>query len=146
VVSEFVDTNVFVRILSRDDPAKTAASLALFKRAARGGADLVTSEAIVAEVVYVLSSNALYKLGRPDVAKLLRPLLDIKGLRIDRKRDVLAALNLYAKSRLDFEDCLVAIHARDQTKGRVFSYDRDFDHVPSVQRLEPPATAPAPSS
>jgi predicted nucleic acid-binding protein len=146
VVSEFVDTNVFVRVLARDDPAKTAASLALFKRAEQGGAALVTSEAIVAEIVYVLSSKDLYKLGRADVVRLLKPMLDNRGLRIDRKSEVLAALDLYETSRLDFEDCLAVVHAGRQTKGRIYSYDRGFDRAPGVQRLEPRAATPVSSS
>jgi predicted nucleic acid-binding protein len=141
-VSEFVDTNVFLRVLARDNASRLAASLALFKRAERGEVDLVTSEAIVAEVVYVLSSNVLYKLVRADIVKLLKPMLDIRGLKIDRKPDVLAALNLYETSRLDFEDCLAIAHSMRRTKGRIYSYDRDFDRVSGVQRLEPPAADP----
>ena len=145
-MSEFVDTNVFVRVLARDNPARLAASLALFKRAERGEVDLVTSEAIVAEVVYVLSSNVLYKLGRSDIVTLLKPMIDIKGLKIDRKREILAALNLYGSSRLDFEDCLAVTHSQKRTKGRIYSYDRDFDKAAGIQRLEPPAPEPASAS
>ena len=58
-LGEFVDTNVFIRLLARDDPEKTRRCLALLQRAERGEAQLVTSESVVAEVVYVLSSPAL---------------------------------------------------------------------------------------
>lgn len=44
------------------DPDKAAACLALFQKARRREVLLTTSEAVIAEVVYVLSSKAVYNL------------------------------------------------------------------------------------
>ncbi len=136
-MSEFVDTNIFIRLLARDDPIKTQRCLALFQRAERGEVHLITSESIVAEVVYVLASTSLYRLPRAEVARLLRPVLEIKGLRIDHKGSVLKALDLYEQSCLDFEDCLAVEHVKRAGLAGIYSYDRDFDRVPAIRRLEP---------
>jgi len=53
-VSEFVDANILIRLLAGDDLEKAKQVRALFGRAQRGEVDLYTSEAILAEVVYVL--------------------------------------------------------------------------------------------
>jgi predicted nucleic acid-binding protein len=136
-VSEFVDTNLFIRLLAREDPAKTQRCLNLLERAQRGEVRLVTSESVVAEVVYVLASPVLYRLSRPDIARLLRPVLEIKGLRIEHKRSVLRALDLYEQSNLDFEDCLSVEHVRRMRLDGIYTYDRGFDRVPALRRLEP---------
>lgn len=69
-MSEFVDANVFIRMLMGDDPERTRACGALFAQAQRGEVDLHTSEAIVAEVVFVLKSKVLFGLSRAQIAPL----------------------------------------------------------------------------
>src|SRR5205085_9287735 len=111
--------------------------LALLQRAERGEAQLVTSESVVAEVVYVLSSPALYRLPRAEVARLLRPVLEIKGLKVDHKGSILTALDRYETTNLDFEDCLSVEHMRRMRLDTVYSYDRGFDRIADIQRREP---------
>ncbi len=98
---------------------------------------LFTSEAIVAEVVYVLSSPKLYRLPRTEIARLLRPVLTIGGLRIEHKRALLEALELYEQTTLDFEDCLAVKHVQRAWLDGMYSYDRGFDRVTAIRRLEP---------
>lgn len=136
-MSEFVDTSVFIRLLTGDDAEKAAKSLMLFQRARRGELDLVTSESVVAEVVFVLSSPVTYRTPRPRVAAALWPVLANPGLRIDHKRSILQALRRWEQSNIDFEDCLSVEHVIRQRLDAIYSYDRDFDRVPEIRRLEP---------
>ncbi len=53
----WLDTNIVLRFLTNDDPAKARACLELFQRVQRGDEELATSETIVAEVTYVLTSQ-----------------------------------------------------------------------------------------
>ena len=66
-MAEFVDTNIFIRLIVADDPTKTRACLALFQRVRAGLVHLITSESVIAEAIYVLSSRRLYALGRSDI-------------------------------------------------------------------------------
>jgi predicted nucleic acid-binding protein len=136
-VTSFVDANVFLRLLVRDDPERTAACLAVFRAAERGEVELVTSEAIIAEIVYVLNSPRLYRLPRADAVGLVLPLVEIRGLRIDHKRTIVSALELFAESNLDFVDCLAVAHVTRTGCDCVISYDRHFDSVPGLVRREP---------
>ena len=136
-MADFVDTNILIRLLSRDDPPKTQRCLALFQQARAGVVRLTTSESVIAEVVYVLASPVLYRLQRADVTRLLRPIIEVKGLRVEHKRSVLRALDLYEQSNLDFEDCLTVEHMRRSGTSRLWSYDRGFDRLPGVTRQEP---------
>ena len=138
----FLDTNVVLRYLTRDDEVKAETCYQLFERASRGEEILVTCEAIVAEVVYVLSSRrAGYHLDRRDIAARLFPILSLRGLRLPQKQLYINALNIYASSPfLDFEDALAIAHMQHQSITEIISFDKDFDHVTEIQRLEPQPT------
>ncbi len=65
---QFVDTNIFLRHLTNDDPVKSPACLELFRKAQRKEITLTTSESIIAEVVYVLVSAKLtYQLSPEEI-------------------------------------------------------------------------------
>ncbi|MFT4039199.1 MAG: PIN domain-containing protein [Thermomicrobiales bacterium] len=136
-LSYFVDTNIFVRLIAADDPEKESRTLDLFDRARSGAIDLMTSEAIIAETIYVLTSPRLYGATRSQAAESLLGLLSISALHLDHKDTVVAALQRYALSNFAFPDCLCIEHALRQTSGLVFTYDRGFDRVPDIRRLEP---------
>ncbi|MCL4243122.1 MAG: hypothetical protein KJ048_17370 [Dehalococcoidia bacterium] len=73
------------------------------------------------------------------VAQLLvvRPLIEAKGLRMDFKNSMLAALDLYEHTNLDFEDALSAQHVLRKRLDSIISYDRDFGAAVGVVREEP---------
>lgn len=134
----FVDANIFIRYLTQDDRAKAAASYALFQQVRGRHEVLLTSEATIAEVTYVLSSAKHYSLTHADIAALLRPVLRLRGLKLPYKRTVMRALDLYETyPRLDFEDALAVAYMNRAGLGEIVSYDRDFDGVPGVRRDEP---------
>lgn len=133
----FVDTNIFLRHLTNDDPVKAQACLALFQRAATNEITLTTSEAVIAEVVYVLSSKSLYKLTEENIKLRLYPILSLRGLKLQQKAIYLRALDYYAVYKLDFEDCLTVAQMEQQQLTKLYSYDKDFDQVNRIERLEP---------
>ena len=135
----FLDTNVILRYLTRDDEAKAEACYRLFQRASRGEEELFTCEAIVTEVVYVLSSRrAPYRLSHEEIRARLAPILAIQGLRLPQKRTYIEALDIYASfPSLDFEDALAVAHMKRLGIEEIVSYDRDFDRLSGIQRVEP---------
>ncbi len=135
---KFLDTNIFIRFLAADDEKKSEACFRLFQKVRSGEESVTTTEAIIAEVVYVLSSPSLYALGHDEIAARLAPLLSLRGLRLPHKRTYLRALDLYAAHRfLDFEDALTVAHMEREGISEVVTYDRDFERVPGVRRVEP---------
>jgi predicted nucleic acid-binding protein len=135
----FLDTNIILRYLTRDDHAKAEACYELFQRVMRGEEELFTCEAIVTEVAYVLSSSrAPYRLSHEEVRARLLPILALRGVRLPQKRVYLRALDLYASSSfLDFEDALAVAHMEQRGVREIVSYDKDFDRVTALQRVEP---------
>ncbi len=135
-MSEFVDANIFLRLITGDDPENAARCLELFERASRGDVSFHTSESVVVEVVYVLSRTT-YRSPRAEVEAAFGAALSNPGLRMDHKSSVLRALELWHESNLGFEDCLSVQHVRRLALDGIYSYDRDFDRIPGIRRLEP---------
>lgn len=134
----FVDSNVFLRFLTRDDEPKAQACRDLFQRLERGDEEAATNELIVAELTYVLSSRSHYNLTHDEIRARLTPLLSLRGLRLPRKRLCLRALDVYcAYPALDFEDAFSVASMEDDGFVEIYSYDRDFDAVLNVRRHEP---------
>jgi predicted nucleic acid-binding protein len=137
-VSGFIDANIFVRLVTQDDPDEAMRCLELLERANRGEIELVTSEAVIAETIFVLASPRLYGRPREEITSRLGAVLTGSRLRLDHKETVLGALELYGSTRLHFVDCLCVAHARrPAVPHAVYSYDRGLDGIPDIPRLEP---------
>ncbi len=134
---EFLDANVFLRYLTKDDPVKAERCYELFQRLKRKEDQVVTSESVLSEVVYVLSSRSLYQQSRKQVRALLLPIISLPGLKIQYRRTFLRALDLFAGSNLDFEDTLSLAHMERMQVTTIISYDRDFDRFKNINRREP---------
>ena len=134
----FIDTNVFIRYLTGDDPVKEGASRLLMERLAAGEEEALTSESVVAENIYVLTSRSHYGLTREDAVARLLPAVQARGLRLPDKAVVLRAFDIYATYPfLDFEDALSVAHMASRDVREIVSHDLGFDHVSEVTRVEP---------
>jgi predicted nucleic acid-binding protein len=134
----FVDANIFLRHLVAGDPAKSRACRDLFLRVEAGSEVVTTSDVIIAEVAYVLRSRAHYGLTPAEIAERLRPLIALRGLKLDRKAACLRALDVWeSHPKLDFEDALTVAHVERSKDAEVYSYDGDFDGVAGLKRVEP---------
>ena len=134
----YLDTNVFVRILARDNPDMTARVESLFDRIESGEETVVVLDAIVAETIFVLTSPDLYQQARSQVVAGLKALLSLESVRMEDKRRCMLALDLYeARRGLSFVDSLLAASALRDESGQVLSFDRGIGRVPGVTLVEP---------
>ena len=133
----FVDANVFLRYIVADHYDHSKRAQAFFRRAASGELAATTSESVLAEIVYVLQSPRQYNLPRARIRELVYPLLILRGMDIPELPTYLEALDLYARFDVDFEDALSASHVRQRGLEAIVSFDRDFDALPNVSRIEP---------
>ena len=133
-----LDTNVMIRLFTRDDEAKAERCFQLLQCARRGEVELLLCEAVLAEAVYVLSSSRLYGLSRMQVRDRLLPILELRGVHLQPKCLYRRALELYAATNIKFEDALLVAHMEENGIAQVYSYDQHFD-IPDlgVERLEP---------
>lgn len=123
-----VDTNVLVRLLTRDDTDQTEAAEAFISKGAW------VSHLVLAETLWVLDS--VYDLSRAQIATALEMLLNHRELSVQDADVVTAALGHYRKrSAVDFSDCLVLEIARKAGHLPVGTFDRNFAKLEDVQRV-----------
>lgn len=131
----FVDTNIFLRYLTKDDPSKYEKCREMFKRAMKGEIAITTSGMVIAELVWTLLSY--YKVPKAEVIEKVSVIVGTKNLSIPEKHIFADALVLYARKNIDFIDAYNAVFMRYHGLREIFSYDEDFELMEDIQRREP---------
>lgn len=129
-LTAFVDTNVLVRHLTGEPPEIASRATA----ALASGRDLLLADLIVAECVYVLES--FYEVERGVVASCMRAAISMASMKTIAAPVLLRALEVYEEDRVDFAEAYLVAQAETTGVGRILSFDRSLDRVPSVQRIE----------
>jgi predicted nucleic acid-binding protein len=130
-VSAFVDTNVLVRHLTGDPPAMAARATAYLAVET----DLLLTDLVVAETVYVLES--FYETPRAQVAEAIRSLVAFASVVTVDAAVLLRAIEVYESDRLDFAEAYLVACAETTGVNRVASFDKSIDRVATVERVEP---------
>ncbi|HXF50775.1 MAG TPA: PIN domain-containing protein [Dehalococcoidia bacterium] len=135
----FLDTNVLLRYLTRDDEPKARRALALMVRLERNEERALLSPMVVFETVFTLEKS--YRVPRARIRELLENLLSFRGLALAGKRVYYEALDLYERTAVSFADAYNAAFMKARGVDEIYSWDADFDRVEGVVRLEPPDEA-----
>lgn len=133
----FLDTNILLRYLTRDDPARAAAALALLIRVEEGQERVITSPLVIFETVFTLQKR--YHVSKQDIRQALTDLISMRGLQIPNKALRIEALNLFATQNLPFVDAYNAVYMRSRGLNEIYSWDGDFDRITGITRVEPPS-------
>jgi len=132
----FVDTNLFIRFLTNDDPILADRVELLLDDAAAGSVQLVTTELVMAESVWVLESS--YHLNHAQIAPLIRGILATPRMEIINGDLIGKALVMYELQNLDFVDAYIAALMEKQGIKDIYSYDRKhLSRVKNINRKEP---------
>ena len=92
-------------------------------------------DVIVSEVVYVLES--FYEAPREQVAAAVRAVLAFRAVGVVDPLLLLRAVELYEVESIDFADAYLVACAESAGVADIVSFDRDFDRLQSVNRIEP---------
>lgn len=133
----FLDANIFIRHLTTDDPAKAKACFSLIQQIEQGQVSAWTSNLVIAELVFVLTSKKTYGLSRDAVRDLLLPLISLPGLKVAHKHLYHRIFELYTALPIDFIDAYHAALIENLGESELYSYDTHFDRVSGLKRLEP---------
>lgn len=123
-----VDTNILVRLVTRDDAPQVASAEAFIKKGAW------VSHLVLAEMTWVL--GAAYELDHAAIATTVEMLLSHAQLTLQDSDIVLKALHHYRrKPSLGFSDCLVLEIARKAGHTPLGTFDRSLSGLDGVERL-----------
>ena len=134
-----LDTNVVLRHLLQDHVTQSPAASSLLRRIERGEIEATLTAVAVAEAVWVLQGRN-YRLSRNDIRDALLQVVQMPHLHVTDRGVLEHALVLYGRFNIDFADCFHAAVVR-ALGSAVYSFDHDFDGLPGITRIEPPATA-----
>jgi predicted nucleic acid-binding protein len=132
----FLETNVFLRHVMDDEPDHSPRSQALFARIQRGELTVRTADTVVFETVFTL--QRFFRISRSEIRDGLLPLLDLPGVILPGKEHYQETFDLYVShATLSFADCYHAVLMKQLGLEELFSFDRGFDRIPFVTRIEP---------
>jgi predicted nucleic acid-binding protein len=131
----FLDTNVLLRHLLQDHPDQSPRATAYLQRIEHGEIDVRTSDIVVFEIVFTLERT--YKRSKTSIRDGLTALLDLPGIVLPGKRRIKQALDLYAELNIPFPDAYFAVLMGQLKLTEIVSFDRDFDRIPGITRIEP---------
>jgi len=123
-----IDTNVLVRLLTRDEPKHVAAADAFVQPGAW------VSVLALAEAMWVLTS--VYERDAVQVARAVEMLLNHEHLTLQDPETVTAALETFRKRpALGFSDCLLVELARKAGHLPFGTFDRNLAKVDGAEKL-----------
>lgn len=123
-----VDTNVLLRLITRDDADQTAAAEDFISTGAW------VSTLVLTEAIWVLAS--VYDVGSSGQATAVDMLLNHRELTIQDQETVAAALALCrTRPSLGFSDCLILEVARKAGHLPMGTFDRNLGKVSGAQRI-----------
>ncbi|MDL1962661.1 MAG: PIN domain-containing protein [Deltaproteobacteria bacterium] len=131
----FIDTNIFIRFLTNDIPEKADACEKIFKKAVAKKETLFTTDLVIAEIVWVLES--IYELQKEEVQDKVEKILNTPNLICPHRNLILSALTLYSEKNIDYIDAYNALVLKDEGIEELYSYDKDYDRIDWLTRLEP---------
>jgi predicted nucleic-acid-binding protein len=122
------DTNVLVRIVTRDDARQAVAADAFI----RGGVWI--SQLVLAETTWVLDS--VYDLSPAKIALAVEMLLNHQDVTIENGDVVEAALARFrGRPQVGFSDCLIVEIARKAGHLPLGTFDKDLAKIEGVEKL-----------
>jgi predicted nucleic-acid-binding protein len=123
-----IDTNVLVRLMTRDDAKQVTAAEAFVEKGAW------VSHLALAEATWVLT--AVYELDAPAIATAVEMLLNHRNLTLEEPEVVSNALQHFRRRpALGFSDCLMLEVARKAGHLPLGTFDRALGRLPGAERL-----------
>lgn len=123
-----VDTNILVRLATRDDTRQTEAAEAFVATGAW------ISHLVLVEAMWVLAS--VYSLGPEKIATAVETLLNHQDLTVQDPDVVAAALATFrSRPALGFSDCLILEVARKAGHLPLGTFDRDLGKLEGAKKL-----------
>lgn len=130
----FLETSILVRFLLGDHPIQSPQARDIIQKAELGEIELVTDAMVIAEFTWVLKS--FYKTPKAEIVKQLQKIRSFSGLTILNRKVVDDAMDIFCTKNIDFTDAYFAACVRNHHLDAILSFDRDFNKISGVKRLE----------
>lgn len=130
-----LDTNVLLRHLLQDLPEHSGRASAFVRRLERGEETAILTDTVLFEAVFLLEKH--YRRSRGEIRDAILGIVNLPTVELDGKQRLPAIFALYVGSSLSYADAYHAVIARALPSAAIVSFDRGFDRVPGLRRIEP---------
>ena len=132
----FVDTNIFLRLLVKDDETKAKACVNLIKDSKQNDFTLYVLPVTLLEIVWVLEK--VYKYEKKAVRELTEAILNTPELKCEMEDVFRQALETYETRNVKFADAVMGYWGLERGVSTVFTYDEnDFKRIKGLEVLKP---------
>ncbi|MEK7079323.1 MAG: PIN domain-containing protein [Patescibacteria group bacterium] len=122
----FLDTNVILRFLLKDNEKYYNQARGYFEKAKRGEIELNLIPEVLFEIDYVL--RGVYSLTKDEVVDILLKLIKTPYLAISNRGVLITTVDKYQSTHVDLFD--VYLYYYSLSKGtEVLSFDKDFEKI-----------------
>ena len=130
---EALDTNILVRIATRDDEAQLRKVEKLMRGNFSATHPAWVSIVVLAELAWVLTR--CYGYQRPDVGAFLHQLLHTAAICVEDQAVAGKAIDLFLNSTADFSDCLILARNESRSISPIHTLDRKAAKLEGFQLL-----------
>ena len=120
----FVDSNVFLRFYTADDPEQQAEAQEIFLKAKLGELELFCGPPVFFEIAWVLNSR--YKVPLEEILNKLEAIFTIPNLHVFDYEYVKRAISLARERNQSYPDAYIAIVAQDKHIGVISFNEKHF--------------------
>lgn len=124
-----IDTNVLVRLVTKDDESQYAKAQAFVER----NQPVLVTQLSVLELVWVLMSR--YNLDKERTCQVVRVLLETRELNIQSPGILEAALETWKVSKADFADCFILETVLDASESPLATFDAALGRLKGCKQL-----------
>ena len=129
-----LDTNVLVRLITRDEPDQALAVLLLLEEAEARNERFFVSTIVVCEVAWTLRSRP-YKFDRSEIAEALALMLETDLFLVQDANLTRQAVDEYREGPADFSDYLIGGQNRTAGCGETITFDRELASIEGYSLL-----------
>ena len=131
----FLETNIFLRHLRQDHVDFSPRATALLRRIEHDALKVRTVDTVIFETVFTL--ERFYKQSKEAIRDAFLPLIELPGIVLPGKRRFRQVFGYYIDQNIAFADAYHAVVMESFQLTQIISFDRDFNRIPSVTRVEP---------
>lgn len=131
----FIDTNIFLRYFEREDESTYRKVERLFTEIVNGNIIGISTSLVIAEVIWVL--KRFYNWDKEEICNNVELILKTPNVMFNQRSVIVKAINLYKDKNISFIDAYNYSYMKANGVTEIYSFDRDFDKLKDVKRLEP---------
>ena len=131
----FLDTNILLRHLLQDHAEQSPRATAYLARIESGDIRVRIAETVIFETVFTLQRQ--YGQPKSAIRDVLVPLIELPGIVLPGKRRMREVFDMYVDLNISFVDAYHAALMKQLGLRDIVTFDRQFNRVPGVRRVEP---------